>query len=69
MTALTSLAKRFFGDDVAVVIKVADPDSLGQKSGSIGAGAMSSGDEGSPMVKEALRIFGGSIKTARRENG
>ena len=69
VTALESLAKRFFGDDVAVVITVADPDSSGQKTGSIGAGAMGSGDEGSPMVKEALRIFGGSIKPARRENG
>jgi DNA polymerase-3 subunit gamma/tau len=69
VTALESLAKRFFGDDVAVVIKVADPDGLGRKSASIGAEGMSSGDEGSPMVKEALRIFGGSIKTARRENG
>ena len=34
-----------------------------------GSGTMSQGDEGSPMVKEALRIFGGSIKTVRRENG
>jgi hypothetical protein len=32
------------------------------------AGAMNPGDEGGPMVKEALRIFGGSIKTVRREN-
>jgi hypothetical protein len=30
---------------------------------------MSPEEEGSPMVKEALRIFGGSIKTVRKENG
>jgi hypothetical protein len=69
VTALKSLATRFFGDDVTVAIKVADPDRLSRKSGSIGAGAVSPGDEGSSMVKEALRIFGGSIKTPRRENG
>ncbi len=26
------------------------------------------GDERSPMVKEALRIFGGSVRNVRREN-
>jgi hypothetical protein len=65
LTALKNLAKRFFGDDVAVLITAADPQS---PSGSVVAGAMNPKDEGSPMVKEALRIFGGSIKAVRREN-
>jgi len=26
-------------------------------------------EERSPMVKEALRIFGGSVRNVRRENG
>ena len=69
MSVLKNLAKRFFGDDVAVQITAADPESLGRKGETVGAGTMSPGDEGSPMVKEALRIFGGSIKTVRRENG
>jgi DNA polymerase III subunit gamma/tau len=65
LTALKNLAKRFFGDDVAVLITATDPQS---PSGSVVAGAMNPKDEGSPMVKEALRIFGGSIKAVRREN-
>jgi hypothetical protein len=69
LTALKGLTKRFFGDDVAIVITGLEPEGTSRKSESIGSGAGNSEGEGSPMVKEALRIFGGSIKTARRENG
>jgi DNA polymerase-3 subunit gamma/tau len=68
LSVLKSLAKRFFSDDVAVQITAADPEGLGRKGETVGLGT-SSGEEGSPMVKEALRIFGGSIKTVRKENG
>jgi DNA polymerase III subunit gamma/tau len=68
LAALKNLAKRFFGDDVPVLITAAEAECPVRQSGSTVAGAMNSGDEGSPMVKEALRIFGGSIKTVRREN-
>jgi DNA polymerase-3 subunit gamma/tau len=64
LAALKNLAKRFFGVDVPVQITAADAESPVRQSGSKAAGV----DEGSPMVKEALRIFGGSIKTVRREN-
>jgi hypothetical protein len=30
---------------------------------------MNAAEERSPMVKEALRIFGGSIRNMRRDNG
>ena len=69
LSMLKNLAKRFFGDDVAVHITAADPESLGRKGEPTGDRTMSPRDEGTPMVKEALRIFGGSIKTVRRENG
>jgi DNA polymerase-3 subunit gamma/tau len=69
LSVLKNLAKRFFGDDVAVHIAAADPESLGRSSEATGTGTTSPGDEGSAIVKEALRIFGGSIKTVRRENG
>ena len=69
LAALKNLAKRFFGDDVAVHITAVNSESLGQKDETTGSGIIGQGDEGSPMVKEALRIFGGSIKTVRRENG
>jgi len=68
LTALKGLTKRFFGDDVAIVITGMEPESPSRKSGSTGSRVANSEGEGSPMVKEALRIFGGSIKTARREN-
>jgi hypothetical protein len=68
LAALKNLAKRFFGDDVAVLITAADSENPLRQSGSMAAVAMNPGEEGSPMVKEALRIFGGSIKTVRREN-
>ena len=69
LSMLKNLAKRFFGDDVAVHITAVNSESVGRKDETTGSGTMSQGDEGSPMVKEALRIFGGSIKTVRRENG
>src|SRR5262245_37315716 len=69
LTVLKNLATRFFGADVAVRITAAGSESLGRKDETMPSETMSQGDEGSPMVKEALRIFGGSIKTVRRENG
>ena len=69
LSVLKNLAKRFFGDDVAVHITAADPESLGRRSETTGTGTTSLGDEGSTIVKEALRIFGGSIKPVGRENG
>jgi DNA polymerase III subunit gamma/tau len=69
LSMLQSLAKRFFGEDVAVQITAADPESLGRKNEPIGTTAMDLKQEDSPMVKEALRIFGGSIKVVRREEG
>ena len=69
LSMLKNLARRFFGDDVAVHITAVNSESVGRKDETTGSGTMSQGDEGSPMVKEALRIFGGSIKTVRRENG
>jgi DNA polymerase-3 subunit gamma/tau len=71
LLALKSFANRFFDSEVTVHITAADPESLGRKgqAGVTGTVSLESEGEGSPMVKEALRIFGGSIKTVRRENG
>jgi hypothetical protein len=69
LALLKNLAKRFFGDDVAVHITAVSSETLGHKDETTRNESMSQGGEGSAMVKEALRIFGGSIKTVRRENG
>ena len=68
LSVLKNLANRFFGADVAVHITAADSETLVRKE-TTRSETTSQGNEGSAMVKEALRIFGGSIKTVRRENG
>jgi len=60
LSTLRDLARRFFSEDVAVqVVQLAAPEA---------ARAPSASDERSPMVKEALRIFGGAVRNVRREN-
>jgi len=67
--ALKQLAKRFFTDDVGVQITPMVMDGAGKLADQNGPGAARVGDERSEMVKEALRIFGGSIRNVRKENG
>ena len=65
---LKNLANQFFDDDLAISYAVIDADSL--PTGETAPGeALPRSDEKSEMVKEALRIFGGAVKTVRRENG
>ena len=68
LSVLKSLANQFFADDLAISLAVIDADSLPTGETAPGA-ALSRSDEKSEMVKEALRIFGGAVKTVRRENG
>ena len=68
LSVLKSLANQFFADDLAISLAVIDADSLPTGETTPGA-ALSRSDEKSEMVKEALRIFGGAVKTVRRENG
>jgi DNA polymerase-3 subunit gamma/tau len=68
-SALKSLAKRFFAGDVAVNVTAVDPKTAGTKNETTGNEAAGVTAEGSSMVEEALRIFGGSIKAVRRDNG
>jgi DNA polymerase III subunit gamma/tau len=68
LSLLKNLAQRFFGDDVPVAITHADPESLDRKGESPGNRTASPEGEDNTMVREALRIFGGSIKTVRSED-
>jgi hypothetical protein len=64
---LKELAKRFFNADVGVQI---NPISEASKPADQNGPTLSHGSDGrSEMVKEALRIFGGSIRNVRKENG
>jgi hypothetical protein len=63
MTLLRSFAKRFFSREVTIQLTQLDvaPAKSQQEP-------LASGETGSEMVKEALRIFGGSIKGVRGDN-
>jgi DNA polymerase-3 subunit gamma/tau len=65
LATLRDLAKSFFAQEIAVQVVqlVAEPGRAPVNAPSAGAG-----DERSPMVKEALRIFGGAVRNVRREN-
>jgi DNA polymerase III subunit gamma/tau len=67
-SVLKSLANQFFADDLAISLAVIDADSLPRGETAPGA-ALPRADEKSERVKEALQIFGGAVKTVRRENG
>jgi hypothetical protein len=63
MTLLRSFAKRFFSREMTIQLTQLDAapaKSQQQRS-------LASGESGSEMVKEALRIFGGSIKGVRTD--
>ena len=63
MTILKTLAKRFFSRDVAIELAQLEASNAEAQQA-----ALASGESGSEIVKEALRIFGGSIKGVRKEN-
>jgi len=63
-SALKSLAKQFFSADVSLTLTPLAADAEATVSNSAPAGQ---GEGRSEMVKEALRIFGGSVRTVRKE--
>ena len=68
LAALQELAKRFFSTDV--VVQIIGAPSYGPTTPATATNPSAEPDEErSPMVKEALRIFGGSVRNVRRENG
>jgi DNA polymerase-3 subunit gamma/tau len=68
LATLKDLARRFFTQEVSVQI-ASELSVFGPSAMERGMSApISPGEERSDMVKEALRIFGGSIRNVRREN-
>lgn len=68
LTALKELAKRFFSAEVS--LQIVGAPSYGSSTVATTTNVSTKPDEErSPMVKEALRIFGGSVRNVRRENG
>jgi DNA polymerase-3 subunit gamma/tau len=69
LATLKKLAERFFARDMSVQIASVASDSPSKSPEITISGPMNPTEERSPMVKEALRIFGGSIRNVRRDNG
>ena len=68
LATLKDLARRFFTQEVSVQIS-SELSVFGPSAAERSMSApLSPGEERSDMVKEALRIFGGSIRNVRREN-
>jgi hypothetical protein len=67
LATLKELARRFFAQDVAVQIAGMVSDNASKSPEMSSTGPLAPTDERSPMVKEALRIFGGSIRNVRRD--
>jgi DNA polymerase-3 subunit gamma/tau len=63
-SALKSLAKQFFSADMSITLTLLAADAAAQAGAIAPAGQ---GEERSPMVNEALRIFGGSVRSVRKE--
>jgi DNA polymerase III subunit gamma/tau len=63
LTLLRNFAKRFFSRDMTVQLTQLDASNSKSQPE-----VLASGESGSEMVKEALRIFGGSIKGVRTDN-
>jgi hypothetical protein len=69
LSTLKELARRFFAQEVTVQLTSVAAEH-GVTSGERGQDQSTKpGEERSEMVKEALRIFGGSIRNVRRDNG
>ena len=65
LATLKEQAAKFFGQDVNVQIVSLISDSVAEPRDS--GFSVNPADDRSPMVNEALRIFGGSVRTVRRD--
>jgi DNA polymerase-3 subunit gamma/tau len=63
-SVLKSLAKQFFSADMSITLTLLAADAEAQAGAVASAGQ---GEERSPMVNEALRIFGGSVRSVRKQ--
>jgi DNA polymerase III gamma/tau subunit len=62
--ALRALAQEFFASPLTVGIVAISAENATPPEGNV-----TQANERTPIVKEALRIFGGSVRTVRRDNG
>jgi DNA polymerase-3 subunit gamma/tau len=68
LAALEGLARKFFSNDVSISITAVAEDAAKRVATEDRVGSVQA-EESSETVKEALRIFGGAIRSVRREDG
>ena len=66
-SALKHLANRFFSADLSIALALLAPGAEAKTHDSGPGAPAGQGEERSEMVKEALRIFGGSVRSVRKE--
>ncbi len=69
LIALKELANSFFAQDVNVQIVNMTSERTSGGTEAASAARPNAADERTPMVKEALRIFGGSVRNVRKDKG
>jgi DNA polymerase-3 subunit gamma/tau len=67
LSSLRDFARRFFSGEVAVTVAPIPGLSPGKKEDAVGLSQRA--EDPKDIVQEALRIFGGSVKGIKRENG
>jgi DNA polymerase-3 subunit gamma/tau len=69
LEALKNLAKRFFSEDMSIDVKMVTEGPAAAVPEANGGATAGEPEQKSDMVKAALRIFGGSVRSVRREGG
>jgi DNA polymerase-3 subunit gamma/tau len=69
LASLKNLAKRFFSEDISIDVKMVTEGPAAAEPEANGGVAVGEPEQKSDMVKEALRIFGGAVRSVRREGG
>jgi DNA polymerase-3 subunit gamma/tau len=66
LSVLKALAKRFFSAEVAIAVAPTAPPAVTEESAPLSG--LATTESGSELAREAARIFGGTIRTVRRDN-
>lgn len=66
LALLREFARRFFSREVAVTVIALPPQDRGQKTSEVNTATSLKEED---LIAETLRIFGGSVKEVKRENG
>jgi DNA polymerase-3 subunit gamma/tau len=69
LAALKDIAKSFFSAETHIEVKWVAERSAAKEQTGLGSGAALAGADRSPIVNEAVRILGGTVRSVRRDGG